>query len=110
MKLREPTILERAEDAYYEQLGTAETDREALDALAGLGLTHLVMEPGKLRLAMQELWASMHGRSGLEVLAIAATAASYLHGAPSDPRTLEYAAAIEGDRVNGTTPRRSVGQ
>lgn len=56
------------------------------------------MEPRRMKLAAQELWAGMHGRSGLENLAIVAQVAAYISGGANDPETLEYADALRRDR------------
>jgi hypothetical protein len=96
--MRQPTTLERIETACYDTIATSGDTYEVRDAMTALGMTHLAMEPGKLPLAMRELWASMHGRTGLENLGIVATVAGYVAGGYSDPRTQEYADALRQDR------------
>ena len=98
MTERAPTVLEQREAALYDQLATAQDIYQGRDALVGLGFTHLAMEPNKLKLAMQEIWAGMHGRSGLENLGIVAGVAAYISGGANDPHTLEYAAALRQDQ------------
>lgn len=98
--MRQPTTLERIETTCYDTIATSDDMYEIRDAMTELGMTHLAMEPGKLKLAMTELWASMHGRSGLENLGIVAGVAGYIAGGYNDPRTREYADALRQDRRN----------
>jgi hypothetical protein len=91
--VRKPTTLEQFEAACYETIASGDA-HQVHDGIATLGMTHLAMDPDKLPAAIRELWASMHGRSGLASLAIAVTAAGYIASGYNDPLTQEYAAAL----------------
>ncbi len=100
MSERSKTALGVQEDMFYQQLMSGDV-YDTRDALVGLGMTHLAMEPAKITLAVKEIWAGMHSRTGLENLGIIGLVAGYIAGGVQDPRTLEYAEAFHRDRATG---------
>ena len=103
--MRRPTTLERRQTALYDTLATTDNTYEGRDALVELGFTHLAMEPGKMKQAAREIWAGMHGRSGMENLGIVARVATYISAGARDPETLEYADALRRDRAYNASAR-----
>lgn len=95
---REPTLLEIMEDTLNNQISVSDDPHEVKDALTELGLTHVSMGPGRMRRGMQEIWAGMHGRSGLENLGIIARVASGLVSLPNNYLTNEQQVAFNQDR------------
>lgn len=91
------TQLEHDEDRYLAQLTDSESDIATSDALLGLGLTHLAMEPRRLRQGAREVMTSMSGRSTHEAIGIGVFTLLYLAGAVKDSRADEYAEAIRAD-------------
>ncbi len=86
------STLEMTEAACYETIATAEDPYKVRDALTELGFVHLSMELGKFPQAMQEIWASMRGRSGLENLGIIAITLGTLYNTGKNQLTDNYAA------------------
>lgn len=104
MSERKPTVLEVTEKNCYEVIATSDDPNEIHDAITGLGVIHLAMEPAKFKQAMKEIWAGAHGRTNIENLAIVAHIAGYLSTGYNDPFTLEYAAAQRADREAAKQP------
>ena len=85
------STLEIIEDYCYTTIATAKSPDEMRDALTELGFVHLAMEPSKIPLAIQEIWASMHGRSGIQNLGIIATTIGTIFNSGQNLFTQEYA-------------------
>lgn len=106
--MRQPTTLERIETACYDTMATSDDAYEVRDAMTALGMTHLAMEPGKLPLAMRELWAGMHGRTGLETSALlrrllaTLPAGTAIHAPKNTPM---HCARIDANRATLKSPR-----
>lgn len=94
---RADTTLAILEEANLATIATADSPYAVRDALVELGLVHLQMEPAKLAQAMQEIWAGMHGRSGIENLGIVASVFGIMSSAGNNPLTNEYAVALARD-------------
>ncbi len=92
---RKMSTLEAAEDGLYAVLETSNNPDEVRTALAHLGMTHLWMEPAKLGQGLREIWASMHGRPGLENLGTAAQTLLLLTNYGINPLSQEHAAVLQ---------------
>lgn len=92
------TTLATMERASLSTLATVDNSYDARDILVELGLTHLQMEPEKLFQAFQEIWAGMHGRSGIENLGIVATVFGTMSNNTYNPLTQEYAVALAREK------------
>lgn len=94
--MRRPSTLEIFEGEITGRLHAAIADenvRRTSDALVMSGLNHLRMGPGEWRMAFDEIWTGMHGRSGLENFGILALVAGYIAGGANDPLSHEHANA-----------------
>ena len=93
-----PSTLEIFESIIYDEMAETSDPRALGNLYVESGMNHLRMEPGKFKLAAQEIWTGMHGRSGLENLGIIARVGSYIAGGIGDPLTYEHAAALREPR------------
>ncbi len=80
--------LQQDEDHFYEQLATFDTPEQGADVLLGLGLTHLRMH--EFRRAAHEIWAAMHGRTGMQNLGTVALLGGYFANTGVDKATQEH--------------------
>ena len=85
------STLEIIENHCYDTIANTNSPDEMRDALTELGFAHLAMEPSKLPLAIQEIWASMHGRSRIQNLGIIATTIGTIFNSGQNLFTQEYA-------------------